>query len=182
MGRIVFILGGARSGKSSWAEKLALELEGEGRSVVYLATCESRPDDREMVDRIARHRERRPSSWRTVEAPFTAVEELGRAGADTVVLLDCLGLWVSNMLHAQEEQEDNGVTDFILARVDELLAAARRSRCALIVVSNETGCGLVPTSRLGRLFRDTLGWANQAVARESDEAWLLVAGLPQRLK
>lgn len=182
MGRIIFVMGGARSGKSAWAEKLALDLEGGGRSVVYLATCESRPDDREMADRIARHRARRPSSWRTVEAPFTAVEELERAGTDTVVLLDCLGLWVSNMLLAQEGQEDDDISDSILARVDALLAAARRTRSDLIVVSNEAGCGLVPPSRLGRLFRDTLGWANQAVAREADEAWLLVAGLPQRLK
>lgn len=182
MGKIVFVLGGARSGKSAWAERRALELEAEGRTVVYIATCERRPDDAEMSDRIARHRSRRPSSWSTVEVPFAVAEELERLTPGTVALLDCLSLWVSNLLLAAPEKGHEATSDEILERVEEFLDSARRSSADVIIVSNETGCGVVPTSRLGRLYRDILGWANQAAAREADEVWLLVAGLPQRIK
>ena len=182
MGKIVFVLGGARSGKSAWAERRALELEAEGRTVVYIATCERRPDDAEMSDRIARHRSRRPSSWSTVEVPFAVAEELERLTPGTVALLDCLSLWVSNLLLAAPERGYEATSDEILERVEEFLDSARRSSADVIIVSNETGCGVVPASRLGRLYRDILGWANQAAAREADEVWLLVAGLPQRIK
>ncbi|MDI9370658.1 MAG: bifunctional adenosylcobinamide kinase/adenosylcobinamide-phosphate guanylyltransferase [Synergistaceae bacterium] len=182
MGRIVFVLGGARSGKSEWAEKRALEMEAEGRAVVYLATCERRPGDAEMADRITRHRSRRPGTWRTVEAPYSVAEEFEGLGPGTVVLMDCLSLWVSNLLLTVPEKDYGGASDELLSRVDDCLKAVRRSSADLILVSNETGCGVVPSSRLGRLYRDILGWANQAAAREADEVWLLVAGLPQRLK
>ena len=182
MGKIAFVLGGARSGKSAWAERRALELEAEGRTVVYIATCERRPDDAEMSDRIARHRSRRPSSWSTVEVPFAVAEELERLMPGTVALVDCLSLWVSNLLLAAPEKGHEATSDEILERVEEFLDSARRSSADVIIVSNETGCGVVPTSRLGRLYRDILGWANQAAAREADEVWLLVAGLPQRIK
>ena len=182
MGKIAFVLGGARSGKSAWAERRALELEAEGRTVVYIATCECRPEDAEMNDRIARHRSRRPSSWSTVEAPFAVAEELERLTPGTVALLDCLSLWVSNLLLAAPERGYEATSDETLKIVEELLDSARRSSADIIIVSNETGWGVVPPSRLGRLYRDILGWANQVTARKADEVWLLVAGLPQRIK
>ena len=182
MGKIVFVLGGARSGKSAWAERRALELEAEGRTVIYIATSERRPDDAEMSDRIARHRSRRPSSWSTVEVPFAVAEELERLTPGTVALLDCLSLWVSNLLLAAPEKGHEATSDEILERVEEFLDSARRSSADIIIVSNETGWGVVPPSRLGRLYRDILGWANQVTARKADEVWLLVAGLPQRIK
>lgn len=182
MGKITFVLGGARSGKSAWAEARALEMERSGSSVVYLATCEYRADDAEMCDRISRHRSRRPSAWRTVEEPYGIEDVVARLDAGSVALVDCLSLWVSNLLLMTPEQGDSGIADSVLGRVRAFLDAGKRSSGDVIVVSNETGCGVVPSSHLGRLYRDILGWANQEAAQAADEAWFLVAGLPQRLK
>ena len=182
MGKITFVLGGARSGKSSWAEARALEMERSGSSVVYLATCEYRADDAEMCNRIARHRSRRPSAWSTVEEPYGIEDVVASLEAGSVVLVDCLSLWVSNLLLITPEQGDSGTADAVLGRVRVYLDAAKRSAGDVIVVSNETGCGVVPSSHLGRLYRDILGWANQEAAQAADEVWFLVAGLPQRLK
>ena len=182
MGKITFVLGGARSGKSSWAEARALEMERSGATVVYLATCEYRADDTEMCDRIARHRSRRPSSWKTVEEPYGIEDVVASLDAESVALVDCMSLWVSNLLLMTPEQDDSGAADAVLERVRVFFDAAKRSSGDVIVVSNETGCGVVPSSHLGRLYRDILGWANQEAARTADEVWFLVAGLPQRLK
>jgi adenosylcobinamide kinase/adenosylcobinamide-phosphate guanylyltransferase len=182
MGKIVFVLGGARSGKSAWAEERALERERAGASVVYLATCEHRPEDVEMSDRIARHRSHRPSTWRTTEEAYEIEEQASALVAGDVMLVDCLSLWVSNLLLETPEQGEVGTAEAVLGRVRKFLHAARRSLGDVILVSNETGCGVVPPSRLGRLYRDILGWANQEAAKVADEVWFLVAGLPQRLK
>ena len=182
MGKIVFVLGGARSGKSAWAEGRALEMERAGASVTYLATCEHRPGDAEMSDRIARHRSRRPATWRTAEEPYALEEAFSALEAGSVVLVDCLSLWVSNLLLIAPEQGDMGTSDAILERVRRFFDAAKRASADVIVVSNETGCGVVPPSHLGRLYRDILGWANQEAAQAADEVWFVVAGLPRRLK
>ena len=182
MGKIIFVLGGARSGKSSFAEQRALEREKEGMSVVYLATCEHRPDDAEMTARIARHRSRRPSTWETVEEPFDIEKQASLIGEKRVLLIDCLSLWVSNLLLLAPEKGDDETAEAILERVRAFFDAAKNAPGEMIVVSNETGCGVVPPSHLGRLYRDILGWANQEAAKTADEAWFLAAGLPQRLK
>ena len=182
MGRVVFVLGGARSGKSAWAESRALEMEQNGATIIYLATYELRADDAEMRDRIARHRSRRPASWSTVEAPYELEKAVRDLEEGSVLLVDCLSMWVSNLLLLLSVQGESGGAVEITERVKRFLEAARRSHGDVIVVSSEVGCGVVPPSNLGRLYRDALGWANQMAAQAADEVWFLVAGLPQRLK
>jgi len=179
MGQLIYVTGGARSGKSRFAERQASKLSqnelGQSKSgqenVTYLATAQA--FDEEMTLRIERHRADRPASWTTLEEPLDVVTALGRS-PHPVVLLDCLSLWISNLLLAGH---DDAV---MLERVAALLEAAQDS--ALIVVSNEVGSGIVPDNALARRYRDVLGWANQQVAAAADEAYLLVSGLSVRLK
>ncbi len=187
-GRIVLILGGARSGKSAWAEELAAR---SGRSVVYVATATA--GDAEMSERITTHRAARPSAWCTVEAPLElagAVRAHARAGE--VVLLDCLTLWVSNVilgrLAAVSDVEAVPGSDWakvesqLLGETEELLDSARSVGVSLILVSNEVGMGLVPPSPLGRRYRDILGRVNQVAASRADSVILMMAGLPVDLR
>ncbi|MEZ4553867.1 MAG: bifunctional adenosylcobinamide kinase/adenosylcobinamide-phosphate guanylyltransferase [Dehalococcoidia bacterium] len=170
-----FVTGGARSGKSRFAERLAA---GTGREVVYIATLE--PLDAEMEHRIARHRESRPAEWGTIEAPRDLLTALDAAPVDACVLLDCLSLWVTNLLlDAAPEAGPEAVRALAFdleRRVAALLDAASGRPGPFIVVSNEVGAGLVPEHALGRAFRDLLGWANQQVAASASRAWLIVAG------
>lgn len=167
---IVFVTGGARSGKSQFAERRAA---ASGEGVTYLATAQA--FDGEMVERIGRHRLERPSGWVTVEEPVQAPEAL-RAAATPTVLLDCLSLWVSNLLLSGLPDEA------VLARADALLAAAHARPGLTVLVTNEVGLGIVPDNALARRYRDLLGWVNQRAAAASGEAWLLVSGLPLQLK
>ncbi|WP_102127213.1 bifunctional adenosylcobinamide kinase/adenosylcobinamide-phosphate guanylyltransferase [Deinococcus planocerae] len=167
---IVFVTGGARSGKSTFAERRAA---AAGEAVTYLATAQA--FDAEMEGRIARHRADRPGGWVTVEEPLGVPGALQAASTPTV-LLDCLSLWVSNLVLSDESD------DAILARADRLLAAARAREGLTVLVTNEVGLGIVPDNALARRYRDVLGWVNQRAAAASDEAWLLVSGLPVRLK
>jgi adenosylcobinamide kinase/adenosylcobinamide-phosphate guanylyltransferase len=183
--QLVLILGGARSGKSAQAERLAVERSGAG-GVLYVATAEAL--DEEMAARIARHRAARPADWHTLEAPRAvapAIErELRRAAAD-VILLDCLTLWVSNLLlagGAESPPDEAAAETYVRAAVEPLLQLYRRGAATIIVVSNEVGMGLVPSYPLGRLYRDVLGKINAWLAAEADEVYLMVAGLPLRLK
>jgi adenosylcobinamide kinase/adenosylcobinamide-phosphate guanylyltransferase len=175
MGQLSFVTGGARSGKSSFAERLA---ESAGRSVVYLATLE--PLDEEMRDRIARHRGQRPAEWPTIEAPRALAAAVREAAGDATILLDCLSLWVSNRLLALGEEprprDVESLETALDAELDELIETARARPADTIVVSNEVGAGVVPPSVLGRVYRDLLGRANQRVSLAADRAWLLVAG------
>lgn len=181
MGRLTLVLGGSRSGKSEFAENLVREAERAGKKVVYIATCESRPEDREMAERIDRHRERRPSSWRTAEEPLAIEETVLKLERDTVALVDCLGLWVSNLLFSLPEQRGEEEEE-LLRRVRAFCRAAAASAGDVVAVSSETGLGVVPPTPLGRLYRDLLGLANQEAARSAEAAWLVVAGLPLKLK
>ncbi|WP_019587978.1 bifunctional adenosylcobinamide kinase/adenosylcobinamide-phosphate guanylyltransferase [Deinococcus apachensis] len=167
---LVLVTGGARSGKSSFAERRAAS---SGGGVTDLATAQAL--DAEMGARIARHRADRPTGWVTVEEPMNVPGALRKAATPTV-LLDCLSLWVSNLLLA--DLPDGA----ILARADELLAAARAHPGLTLLVTNEVGFGIVPDNALARRYRDVLGWVNQRAAAVSDEAWLLVSGLPLQLK
>jgi len=182
MGQLSFVTGGARSGKSSFAEQLAA---AAGNSVVYLATLE--PLDDEMRDRIARHRAQRPEDWTTVEAPRAVAAAFGTVPTESTVLLDCLSLWVSNRLLPLGEEPSGPAVATLEAEldgeIDQVIATARARSAATIIVSNEVGSGVVPPSALGRVYRDLLGRANQRVSLAADRAWLLVAGralgLPQ---
>lgn len=174
-GELVLVLGGARSGKSTTAERLAKD----GDRVLFIATAEAL--DEGMRRRIAAHRRHRPEHWDTLEEPIHlsgAVRPLTER-YDTFVL-DCLTLWVSNLLLEDEEAPD--AESVILERVTELLDLIGATGGRWILVSNEVGQGIVPASPLGREYRDVLGRVNQLVASRSDKAYLMVAGLALELK
>jgi adenosylcobinamide kinase/adenosylcobinamide-phosphate guanylyltransferase len=188
---LILLLGGARSGKSRYAEWLASQFE----RVLYVATAQAR--DSEMAARIAAHRQARPPTWRTVEAPTgvgQAIQTALAAAPMDAVLLDCVTLWMSNLV--LRELGDKATGDFetldrgdeiaaqeqARAEVEELLAVFYASYFPWFVVSNEVGWGLVPAYPLGRVYRDLLGWANQRLASEADAVYLLVAGLPVDVK
>ena len=172
MGKLYFITGGARSGKSAFAEKLA---DGFSGKRAYIATAQAL--DAEMVERIEHHRKRRGASWDTFEEPL-AVDELIRKLSDRyrVVLLDCLTLWLSNVI--AHTDGDGRVT----LRSDELVAALRDFGGVCIAVSNEVGLGIVPDNPLARRFRDLAGMLNQKAAQAADEAYFMASGIPVKLK
>jgi adenosylcobinamide kinase/adenosylcobinamide-phosphate guanylyltransferase len=173
------ILGGARSGKSTTAERMARQLGGE--DVLYIATAEAWDD--EMRERIASHREQRPTGWQTLEAPLHVAERLQGSKIPRVVLLDCITLLASNaLLTLPEDCTQQDANQVIMDEIDKLLAFQKTTQATWIVVSNEVGMGVVPPYRLGRLYRDALGTANQRIASAADEVYLIVAGLPWRLK
>ena len=173
--QLIFVLGGARSGKSSFAEQLAMQ----GERVLYVATAQALDED--MDQRIAAHRAQRPQAWDTLEEPLDLVGTLPNSlmGYDTC-LLDCLTLWVSNLLLSKEGNPE--AQDEILASARELLDVYEQSQDTWIVVSNEVGLGVVPPSRLGSVYRDALGKVNQVVAARADKVYLMVAGLALDLK
>jgi adenosylcobinamide kinase / adenosylcobinamide-phosphate guanylyltransferase len=177
--KMTLILGGARSGKSTLAQKMAGE---GGRTVLYVATATA--GDEEMAARIAAHRAERPAHWHTLEAPLQVGAAIVAAGvAAEVVLVDCLTLLANNVLGRLPETISAPEAEAALAvEVDGLLAAYVAGSADWIVVSNEVGLGLVPPYPLGRLYRDALGRANQRLAAASDDVLFMVAGLPLVLK
>lgn len=170
---IELIIGGARSGKSRYAEQQAQQAQTGGQTVTYIATSEARDD--EMRERIAHHRQRRPADWRTVEEPRQLVEALRRqAAADRCLLVDCLTLWLTNVLL------DESLA--CAAEVDRLVAELPTLPGCILLVSNEVGWGIVPENALARRFRDEQGRLNQRIAEIADQVTLVAAGLPMRLK
>lgn len=176
---LTFVLGGARGGKSRYAEQLAL---ASGKSVLFVATAEA--GDAEMAQRIARHQAERPATWHTLEAPMNVGAAIRAANPAGVVVIDCLTLLASNVLLAHSADDEPGpeAEQAILDETTALLAAYQAGEAAWIVISNEVGMGLVPPYPLGRAYRDALGRANQMVAEAADKVVLLVAGLPWTLK
>ena len=191
--RLILILGGARSGKSAFAERLAAR---SGRTVAYIATATDSDD--EMRERIARHRASRPHQWHTIEEPLDLAEAVQRAYhlAD-VALLDCVTLWLGNTLlqelgkHGSDVQgnEELCITnspfdDRSMQQIAALLAVMQNAEAGktLIVVSNEVGLGIVPAYPLGRVYRDTLGYINQRLAQDADRVYLMVAGMAVDIK
>jgi adenosyl cobinamide kinase/adenosyl cobinamide phosphate guanylyltransferase/sugar phosphate isomerase/epimerase len=173
---LTFILGGARSGKSAYAQALASRIEGH---ILYVATAQAGDD--EMKARIQAHRAERPAHWRTLEAPVNvgrAIQKaLDEAPADAI-LLDCMTLLASNViLQLPEGATEREASDALLAEVDSLLACREKSNAHWIIVSNEVGLGLVPPYPLGRIYRDALGRANQKLASAATQAYFLVAGM-----
>ncbi|MCD5391000.1 bifunctional adenosylcobinamide kinase/adenosylcobinamide-phosphate guanylyltransferase [candidate division NPL-UPA2 bacterium] len=170
MERLIFITGGARSGKSSFAVKLATRLS---KKVIFIATAQAL--DKEMKARIKKHQRQRRRNWRTVEEPRDTDKILSELRKrDNLVLLDCLTLLISNWLLSGKKA--------VFKDVRSLLGAAREREFPTIIVSNEVGMGIVPDSELGRRFRDIAGRVNQMVAKEADEVYLLVSGLPIKIK
>lgn len=170
---VVLVLGGVRSGKSRYAQRLA----ATSSRVTFIATAQSR-DDEEMRQKIARHRAERPAHWTTVEEPLELDRAVQLAGQDCdAILIDCLTLFSAALLEACENDEPG-----IAARIDRLCAALRTAPCRVILVSNEVGSGVVPAYESGRRFRDLVGEINQRVASVADTVLLMVAGLPLALK
>jgi adenosylcobinamide kinase/adenosylcobinamide-phosphate guanylyltransferase len=170
--KIYFITGGARSGKSAFAEELASGLAGKR---AYLATAQAL--DPEMAARIERHRKDRDLAWDTYEEPLAVAELLKKlSGRYEVVLLDCLTLWLSNVM---AHTDGDSVVSF---RSDELVAAIRDFNGVCIIVSNEVGLGIVPDNALARKFRDLAGTLNQRVARTADAVYFTAAGIPVKIK
>jgi adenosylcobinamide kinase / adenosylcobinamide-phosphate guanylyltransferase len=169
---ITLVLGGARSGKSRWAQEQAARFS----RVTYLATA--RAGDSEMREKIARHRRERPGTWRTVEAPTALPETIrSESGRADVLLIDCFTLYVANVMHTGKKSEGHNTS-----RVRELRDAIHSSTTSIIAVSNEVGSGVVPAFRSGRVYRDMLGQINQEVAAIADTVVLMVAGLPLPVK
>ena len=171
--RLVFVTGGARSGKSGFAEKLAQKY---GKDRLYVATLQA--FDAEMTERIARHRAgRKEKGWYTVEEPLELLNVLKKEDRKKrVILIDCLTLWVTNMMMTQYKEKD-----ILLAA--EILAAHAQSKAArVIAVSNEVGMGIVPDNKLGREFRDIQGRVNQLFAARAGKVYFMVAGLPLEVK
>lgn len=173
--RLTLVLGGVRAGKSRYAQRLA----EKGKRVLFVATAEA--GDAEMKARIDAHRQERPAAWDTLEEPVDLAGGLEPAlySYDTV-LLDCLTLWVSNLL-LRNPDLDSTRSD-ILSEVEKLLELYRNSNASWIVVSNEVGLGVIPPTELGRSFAEELGRVNQLVAAEADEVYFMAAGLPLTLK
>ncbi len=172
--QLTLILGGARGGKSDFAQALARRRGG--REVLFLATAEGLDD--EMRSRIESHRAERPDGWNTLEAPRHPGLALHAAPPSRLVLLDCVTLWVSNVLLA----EASGGTHAMLNELDELLEWYESSSPELLLVSNEVGMSIVPENALARAYRDLLGQVNRKLADRADPVFWLVAGLPVELK
>lgn len=173
----ILVLGGARSGKSSFAEaSLACHTD-----VDYLATSERIPDDAEWEERVAKHRARRPSSWRTIEALDVATE-LGRS-SERPLMIDCLTVWLTRQMDlAGIWDAQPGCGQKLRQAVDELVDAFATSTRHVVAVSNEVGQGIVPADPGSRRFRDEMGILNARVAGVVDRVYYCIAGLPQRIK
>jgi adenosylcobinamide kinase / adenosylcobinamide-phosphate guanylyltransferase len=179
MSRLTFILGGARSGKSSHAQSLA---EGIGKSVTFLATAQAL--DEEMSSRIQKHRAERPAGWETLEIPCDIAAHVPQIKSD-IVILDCITLLVSNLLMQFVKDDLVEEAPFMLAvqtEIEALIPAIHGQSQEWFIISNEVGLGLVPPYPMGRVYRDALGWANQRLAREADQVLFMVAGIPMIVK
>lgn len=173
---LTFILGGARSGKSRLAQRLA----AQGRRVCYVATAPA-TNDAEMNQRIARHRADRPAAWRTIEEPLQLADAVDQAAQDAdAILVDCLTLWLSNLSWEHRGNLPKRLEDAVRLQLGRIAGA--RNSCHIILVSNEVGSGTVPEPAVTRAFRDAQGLLNQWTAEAADEVILVVAGLPLYLK
>jgi adenosylcobinamide kinase/adenosylcobinamide-phosphate guanylyltransferase len=177
MGQTIFITGGARSGKSTFAEKRAREF---GTSLGYLATAQML--DGEMEERVRRHQDRRGAEWSTVEEPIHLSQALARSdGQYQAILVDCITLWLSNLLFKYGDSGEE-CEERIKEDLQRLKSTLRGMVTPVILVSNEVGMGIVPDNALARLFRDIAGTANQILAGAADEVHVVISGIPLRLK
>ncbi len=165
--RIIMVTGGARSGKSALAESIVARHQDPR---IYIATAQAWDD--EMTQRIGLHRDRRGAGWQTVEEPLDLAGALSRTDGQGVRLVDCLTLWLSNVMAGAEPAP-------LIRALCQVLTA---QKSPVVLVTNELGLGIVPENALARRFRDEHGWMNQAVAEVADEVWMAVSGLPLRLK
>ena len=159
MRKVLFIIGGCRSGKSSHALNLANQIPGHK---IFIATC--MPHDKEMEERVLLHKKQRSRAWTTLEVPVRLPEEISKnSQKENVILVDCLTLWISNLILENNDQEN------IDGHIRKLVRSLEKAQCPIILVSNEVGTGIVPENRLARRFRDIAGFTNQKVAACADK-------------
>lgn len=182
--KCILILGGARSGKSSFAQHLASQL---GEKVLFVATAAGL--DEEMKRRIEEHQKGRPKSWRTLESLTGVGKSIAEHGRDAqVVIVDCVTLLINNVFEecksslGLEEVDEDLLEKRVTAEMQELIACIGKLDASFVIVSNEVGSGLVPVTMVGRTYRDLLGKANQELARRSDQVYLMIAAIPIRMK
>jgi adenosylcobinamide kinase/adenosylcobinamide-phosphate guanylyltransferase len=179
----MLLLGGARSGKSHFAQEYARR---SGEKVLFVATATA--GDEDMRLRIVKHKKDRPSNWRTLEATTEiGIRIEANAGDAELIIIDCITLLVNNIFSRYDEKQFNTISDVLLEKeviteIEQLQKCLRKLDASFLIISNEVGLGLVPDNRMGRLYRDILGRANQMLAQTADEVFLLVAGIPMRVK
>jgi adenosylcobinamide kinase/adenosylcobinamide-phosphate guanylyltransferase len=174
--RMIFITGGARSGKSTFAQQLASTISND---VLFIATAE--PLDDEMAERIKNHRESRPKSWKTLELPRNLSNSLlDKQIKSDVVIIDCLTLLVANLM--QESTSMSILEKQVLSEIAALINFIKSTAADYIIVSNEVGLGLVPDNKLARDYRDILGKVNQVMAQNADDIYFMISGIPQKIK
>ena len=178
MKKTIFVIGGCRSGKSQHALDLVEAMPAEEK--IFIATCV--PQDEEMKQRVDNHQKQRGRKWKTVEAPVKLPQAItGNARANAVVVVDCLTLWMNNLLMEHAEAHD-AVKHHAEAQIDELTRAIEAAHGPVVLVSNEVGTGIVPVNKLARIYRDLIGTLNQAVAKASESVVWVVAGIPVTIK
>ncbi|MGR3219127.1 MAG: bifunctional adenosylcobinamide kinase/adenosylcobinamide-phosphate guanylyltransferase [Candidatus Anammoxibacter sp.] len=192
MAKLTFVLGGAKSGKSLFAENLARRYSNNDSykpgDIAYLATAEIR--DEEMAERILLHKIRRPKEWQTIEAPLEP--ETAMLGLDENVkflIIDCITLYITNLLlqdergnHADDIHNRLAGNNDILTKIDDLCSTCKKINADVVMVSNEVGLSIVPENRLARVFSDIAGRSNQIIAQNADEVYFVIAGITQRIK
>ncbi|MFA6850550.1 MAG: bifunctional adenosylcobinamide kinase/adenosylcobinamide-phosphate guanylyltransferase [Selenomonadaceae bacterium] len=179
MGKIILVTGGARSGKSKFAEEYVAK---HGKNIAYIATAQIY--DEEMRYRVSLHRSRRPELWQTYEAPFEAEKVIAAAGKiHDMILFDCLTLYLSNMLCKREDISDHE-GNYILVKeaIAKLLQQAKRNSGTIVFVTNEVGQGIVPENKLSREYRDLAGLMNQMIAQEAAKTYLVICGIPVNIR
>jgi len=174
--RLIFILGGARSGKSVYALKLAESIVGKR---LYLATAEALDD--EMAERIKKHKRGRGNNWTTIEKPVKIADVIAKDKKHDVILLDCITIWLSNLITNSASKIENQKSK-IENYINSLVSACKKTKANIIVVSNEVGLGIVPDNPLARQFRDISGYANQRIAEAADEVYFVVSGIGVKVK
>lgn len=185
MSKIILVTGGARSGKSSYAESLCIN---QNNNTAYIAT--SIPFDTEMQDRVKKHKESRPQHWTTYEIYkdiFKIIKEVSQN--NKTVILDCVTLLVNNLMFTHEinidestQEEVNQIEEYIKNQVKLLLEEIKKTDLYFVIVTNEIGMGIVPANRLSRIYGDIVGRINQQIAKDSDEVYLVVSGIPMKIK
>ena len=164
----ILVTGAARSGKSEWAERLALNYEKQGMPVIYVATSEAHPEDAEWQTRIQLHRQRRPSTWNCIEGPVALADTIARADAQTCLLVDSLGTWLASLLDQQEPEWEK--------TRQALLESLKETASTVIFVAEEVGWGVVPAYPVGRVFRDRLGQLTRNVGAIANPVYLVTGG------
>lgn len=180
---LIFILGGIRSGKSKYASKIAEKISrNENKEVVYIATYKNDGNDTEMIERIERHKKSRPKEWKVIEeGEIDKISLKIREIKNSVIIIDCLTLLVSNFLFKNENADENLISLKIKGMLKEIREGIKNGN-KFIIISNEVGEGIIPANKISRRYGDLLGRANQIVAEHSDEFYFMFAGIPMKIK